>query len=189
MIFTEIKDFSGVELSEKIFKDIHNGNFFKSIPDNIKNVNWEEYKRYIYPEQSSLKIKKEIKEIILRLKENYELYVVSSGGTKNISDCLSNNEITNAFIDVLGLETHKLKVDKFKFIFDKYNLTPDDCIFVTDTLGDILEANIVNIKTIAVDFGFHNKETLKKGNPYRIISHLGELQGIIEKSLMPWINF
>ena len=38
-----------------------------------------------------------------------------------------------------------------------------------------LEANEVGIGTIAVDFGYHERERLQKGNPLKIISRFEEL--------------
>jgi phosphoglycolate phosphatase len=179
----KIIEFSGFELPEQVFKDIHNGNFFHNVPEGIKGIDWEEYIDYIYCEQSKLEIKEETRNIILELNKQYELYVVSSGGTNNISDYFVNNRIVSVFKEILGLESYRLKVDKFKFIFGKHNLRSEDCIFVTDTLGDILEANEVNVKTVAVDFGYHNRETLTKGKPYKIISHLRELVEIMKTKI------
>lgn len=176
----KIREFTGVSLSEQDFRDIHNGNFFYSVPEEIRNVKWEEYRDYIYHEQSRMEMKEEMRDILLELNKKYELYIISSGGTRNISDYLENNKIISVFREVLGLETHRSKVDKFKFIFEKYTLCSEDCIFVTDTLGDILEAHKVNVRTVGVDFGFHSRRTLQEGNPYKIISHLGELEKVIE---------
>jgi len=39
----------------------------------------------------------------------------------------------------------------------------------------------VGIKTIAVDFGYHEKERLQKGNPMKIISNFNELISVVEK--------
>ena len=85
------------------------------------------------------------------------------------------------FSFLFGLETHKLKTHKFKKVLNEFNLKEDECIFVTDTLGDILEANEVGIKTIAVDFGYHERERLEKGNPMKIISEFNELVDIVNK--------
>lgn len=61
-------------------------------------------------------------------------------------------------------------------MFDKdFDFKKDECIFITDTLGDILEANEVGIGTIAVDFGYHERKRLEKGNPLKIISKFEEL--------------
>ena len=80
-----------------------------------------------------------------------------------------------------GLETHKLKTHKFRKVLDELNLKENECIFITDTLGDILEANEVGIPTIAVDFGYHERERLEKGNPLQIISNFEELIETIKK--------
>lgn len=169
-----IERFTGISLDEKDFRDMHSGNFFKAIPDAMKNVRWEEYRDFIYPEQSNMKIRKEIKDIIEKLDERYMLYIITSGGTKNVSDFFQNNNIT-VFREILGLETERSKEKKFSILFRKYGLKADDCIFVTDTLGDILEANKMNISTVAIDSGFQDRKTLEKGKPLKIISDLNEL--------------
>ena len=176
----KVNEFAGVELSEQEFKDIHNGNFFQSVPEGIKNINWEEYRDHIYHEISNLEIKEEVRGAILELGKNYELYIVTSGGRKNIVDYLENNGILSVFKEILGCESHTSKIEKFKFIFEKNGITPNECVFVTDTLGDILEANSVAMKTVAVDYGYHDQQTLAKGNPHTVISHLRELQAAVK---------
>ncbi|MFP4403632.1 MAG: HAD family hydrolase [Nanoarchaeota archaeon] len=176
----KIKDFFGIDLSKQDFEKIHECNFFKNKNGSIKNIDWTKYPNFIYDEISNLNVQNDIRDVLFKLNERYNLFIVSSGGTKNINDYLGNNGIITIFREVLGLEFDKSKVNKFKYLFDKYNLTPDNCLFVTDTLGDIIEANEVNLKTVAVDFGYHGRETLKKGNPYKIISKMDELLLILK---------
>jgi len=171
----KIEEYSGVKLSKQDFRDMFNGNVFKNAAEEIKDVNWLEYWKYVNSDLAALRIKDSIRNVLLELHRRYELFIVTSGGMKNIADYLANNNILNVFKEVLGLEANKLKVDKFNFIFDRYALVPADCVFVTDTLGDILEANTVNLKTIAIDSGFHNRETLERGNPYRTISKMEDI--------------
>ena len=52
--------------------------------------------------------------------------------------------------------------------------------FITDTLGDIVEAKKVGIKTIAVDYGYHDRGVLSKGNPDGIISNLSGIKKKLE---------
>jgi len=177
----KIKEFTGKDISEDCYKDIHDGNFYENEDNLIRDTDWSKYVKYIHPEQSRLKIKDEIRDVLKELSKKYELFIISSGGSRNISDCLGNNGILNIFTEVLGLETNKSKIDNFKFILERHALKSDECIFITDTLGDILEANKVRVKTIAVDFGFHSKERLKRGEPYRIVSCFGELMPVIER--------
>ncbi len=171
---SKINKYCKTNLSEQNYKDIHNGNFFDNAPDELKNTDWIKYRDLIHHELSSLKTKKEIKATILKLNKKYKLYIVSSGGSNAILNYLIKNKIS-VFKEILGMESHRSKIEKFKFIFDKHNLTAKECVFITDTLGDILEANQVGIKTIAVSYGFHPKETLQKGKPHKIISSLNEL--------------
>jgi phosphoglycolate phosphatase-like HAD superfamily hydrolase len=168
----KVGEFTGNLLSEDEYRDIHNGNFFHNEHKELANVDWQKYRDFIYKDQSQLIITDEVKETIRELSNSYDLFIVTSGGKKNISDILTNNGMGGIFKEILGLESHRSKVDKFNFIFDHYSISPADCIFVTDTLGDIVEANQLHIKTIAVDFGFHPKETLEKGKPLKIISNL-----------------
>jgi len=83
-----LNEFAGVNLSVQEFKDIHNGNFFNNVPDSISGINWDDYKNYIYSDISSFVINNETKDILYELKQNFQLFVISSGGTKNITDYL-----------------------------------------------------------------------------------------------------
>ena len=127
------------------------------------------------------KIEEETKNTLASLAKNFKLGIISSCYEYGIKDYLKNNQIENLFSFVYGLETHKLKTYKFKKILEELNLKKDECIFITDTLGDILEANEVGIGTIAVDFGYHERERLEKGNPLKIISRFEELIDTIKK--------
>lgn len=101
------------------------------------------------------------------------LFINSSTPDYIIKKYLTKYNITNYFKETLGVEFSKSKIKKFEYLIKKYDLK--DFYFITDTLGDIKEANKLNIKTIAVDFGFHSRETLAKGRPFKIISSFKEL--------------
>ena len=174
-----IKEFTGTYLSDEEFRAIHDGNFFEGKSDIVNNTNWKDYRDFVYDNQSKLKIEDNVKETLLELNKNYDLFIISSGGERNIKGCLTSNGLINTFKEVLGLESDNSKLDKFHFIFDKYNIKSDECIFITDTLGDILEANKAKVKTIAVEFGYHQKERLEKGKPSMFISNFKEIEPIM----------
>ena len=54
---------------------------------------------------------------------------------------------------------------------------------ITDTLGDLREASAVDLKTIAVTWGYHDEETLRKGNPAALVDNPAELAPQIESIL------
>ena len=115
------------------------------------------------------------------LSKGKELYILSSGKEYSIEKFLEHYDLKNYFSEILGQQFHKSKIEKFKYIFNKYKYTPDDVVFISDTLGDILEAHKVGVRTIAVDFGFHERERLERGKPHVIVSNFEELKAEIEK--------
>ena len=171
----KVKEFTGVALNKKSFRELHNGNIFNNVDSNLQKVDWFKYQEFIHKDLSNLKIKQNIKKALQELSQNHKLFIITSGSRRNILDYLKNNNVNMLFEEVAGIELHKSKIDKFNFIFKKYNLKQLNCIFITDTLGDILEANSTKIKTIAVEFGYHDKKTLNTGKPFKIVHNFNEI--------------
>ena len=114
------------------------------------------------------------------LAKKYSLFIISSNQEEALNIYFQNNKFTHIFKEIMGAETHQSKVEKFKYLFEKYKLQSEDCVFVTDTLGDILEGNKAGIRTVAVDFGFHGRDRLEKGNPFKIVSSFDEVVKVIK---------
>ncbi|NQZ84886.1 MAG: HAD family hydrolase [Nanoarchaeales archaeon] len=168
-----ICDEIGVGVSHEEFKAHHDGNVYetpaiKFTEQDAKNL-VSKYFNQIHTTKFFL-----TKENLKQLSETYSLNIISSSEANSINKFLKHNEI-EFFDEVLGVNFHKSKVHKFNYLFEKYNLKPNECIFISDTVGDILEGHKVDVKTIAVDYGFHDKERLKKANPHKIVSNFDEI--------------
>jgi len=120
-----------------------------------------------------------IKEVITELAHRYILIVVSSSVNSPIQGFLEKHHIGRYFAEVMGADVHPRKLDKIKMIFERYETTAPECIFVTDTLGDIEEAKAAGVGAIGVAWGFHTHATLKKGSPYCIADSASELPAAI----------
>lgn len=131
-----------------------------------------------------LKIPMILKEILHDLSSKYILTIVSSSSDNIIKEITERENVSNFFADILGSEINKNKVLKIKMLFDKYGAKPENAIFITDTLGDIREASECNVRSIAITWGFHDKATLLKGNPFAIIDDPRALVPTIEKILL-----
>jgi phosphoglycolate phosphatase len=118
---------------------------------------------------------------IENLFKKYKLFIVSSSTEKTIEKYLSLTKIETYFQKVLGAETDKSKVKKLGIIFKEFDLKPEECAFIVDTLGDILEGKKSGVHTVAVTWGYHEEERLKKGNPDFIISEFNKLESVIEQ--------
>jgi phosphoglycolate phosphatase len=119
-------------------------------------------------------------EPLKNLGAKYKLYIISSNGEYGIKKVLEQAGILPLFVKILGVETHKSKVEKFKILIEQEGITPNNTVFVTDTLGDIKEAHKVGIRTIAETFGFHDRQRLVQGNPYKVVDSWKEIEEAIK---------
>ena len=176
-------EISDVDLTREQHRDFFNGNMFERVIIDKDKEKAESDKFYALQNEAFkyLKIDENIRENLEKLAKDYSLFIISSNQEDALNTYFQNNNFTHIFKELLGAEIHQSKVEKFKYLFEKYNLIADDCIFVTDTLGDILEGNKVGIRTVAVDFGFHKRDRLEKGNPFKIVSSFDEVVKTIKE--------
>jgi phosphoglycolate phosphatase len=110
-----------------------------------------------------------MREVVINLEKEYSLAVISSTLSHAISEFLAAHDLSGHFEWIMGSDVHWSKTQKVKMVFDKYEVAADDCIFVTDTLGDIREARGADVDSIAVTWGFQTPDTLREGNPFRLV--------------------
>lgn len=111
--------------------------------------------------------------------EKYRMAIISSTISSPIIEFLKKYDAAQYFGDILGNDVHTSKVEKMNILFERYELAPAHCVFVTDTLGDMREAEKADVGTIGVSWGFHEHERLQKGNPFKIVDHPHELPGAV----------
>src|SRR3989344_190270 len=120
-----------------------------------------------------------MREVIEKLSHTYVLIIVSSTLTSPIQGFLEKDHIGRYFSEVMGADVHTSKHEKIKMILEKYGTSAPECIFITDTLGDMREAEEAGMRAIGVSWGFHTKETLMKGQPFRIVETPQEISPAI----------
>ena len=120
-----------------------------------------------------------MREVAEKLSHTYVLIIVSSTITSPIQGFLEKHHIGRYFSEVMGANVHTSKHEKIQMIFEKYGTSAPECVFITDTLGDIREAEAAHVGTIGVSWGFHPPETLKKGEPFRIVERPEEIPATI----------
>lgn len=171
----------GKDITKDEYRDFFSGNIFERVEINKENS--EKFFELQNEAFQYLKIEDNIKNNLEKLAEKYPLFIVSSNQEGALETYFKNNNFMHIFKEVLGAETHKSKVEKFKYLFEKYKLLADECVFVTDTLGDILEGKKVGLRSIAVDYGFHDRDRLEKGEPFKIVSSFDEVMETIRENL------
>jgi len=99
-----------------------------------------------------------ILELLERLqKKEYILVINTSAMEKNCLPLLEKIGVIKLFDYIGTAEVSKSKVEKFEIIKEKYSCPKENIIFITDTLGDVREAKVAGIQTIAVTWGAHDR--------------------------------
>jgi phosphoglycolate phosphatase-like HAD superfamily hydrolase len=132
---------------------------------------------------SGKEIEQDIVESIRNLSSKYTLTIVSSASSSYIKDYLEKKDILSNFSDILESRFFFGKKDRIGSLLKKYNTLGVDAIYITDTLGDIKEAALCGVSSIAVTWGLDDEEKLKKGNPVKIVDNPKNLVSSIESVL------
>jgi len=179
-IYEEVNE----ELSLDEFKSFYHGNKFKAKrfdgSDRCEHPNRCE--KYDFHTRE-LKVPEIFKDIVKELSLKYILSIISSTHSSSIEKIIKRDGLGGYFSDILGVEVDKSKVKKIKMLLDKYGVDKDNSVYITDTLGDICEAGECSVPSVGVLWGYHDKETLKKGNPAQIIDDPKDLIGAIDNVL------
>jgi len=103
--------------------------------------------------------------ILKKLSRDNCLIIISSNNYEKISDFLKRNGLFDCFNLILGEEESRSKREKLKLVLKKFKIQKDRIYFITDTIGDLKEVKSFDIKTVAVTWGYHDKNKLQKENP------------------------
>lgn len=170
MFRTQIPD-----LAIEEFRSWFDGNFYQTIKEKNVPFDAEEYYSKYEAWLPSQSIRPEMKAVLTELREHVALAIVSSSHDDALNRYLERNGIANLFDQVWGVQKNKGKVEKLTGLLEIHDVPPEEAVFVTDTLGDILEAREVGIESVAVTWGFHPKERLLKGDPRGVVGTPREL--------------
>ncbi len=163
-------------LSENEYRKLFHGNIYETLTAHpSRGAPDREFFAEYMPRLLKCKQVRGVAAAVRVLSERHLLTIVSSTITAAIEDFLQRVGLERHFVDVLGCDIEKSKVKKIKFILDKYFIGAADSLFITDTLGDIREAEIMGVKSLAVTWGFHNQKTLLSGSPLALADKPADL--------------
>ncbi len=144
---------------------------------NFKKAHKEEFFLKYF---SKVKLFPFTKLLIAKLKKlNVKLVIVTSSTNPiGVINLLKRFKLNKIFTVVSSSEGES-KVIHLKRILAKFKRKPKDAYFITDTCNDIKWGKEVGLKTIAVLWGYHNKQTLNKAKPDFIVKNYKEIYEII----------
>ena len=107
--------------------------------------------------------------VLDRLKIDHILVVISSNISNIIYDILTKYRYDALFQDVLGTESGFSKLDKIRKAMKIFQSSEEETYYIGDTVGDMKEARLAGVKTVAVTWGWHDKDRFEKVNPDYLI--------------------
>lgn len=127
-----------------------------------------------------------IAEVIIAMaaSQRYTFFVVSSTPSALITAVLERYGILQHFSGIYGMDIERSKTKKIAMIRERYGAAMQQCLFITDTLGDVREARHAGVEAIGVTWGVHERERLAKGSPWAIVDKLEDIPAVVDSYFM-----
>lgn len=122
-----------------------------------------------------------MREVVTSAAKLYNLVIVSSSSIATIQTFLEHHKLLEYFTEILGYEAGVSKEEKIKQVLHDYYLQSEDCIFVTDTSGDVREAHAVYVAAVAVTWGYHQEAELETRKPEYIVSKPNQILPFVKQ--------
>ncbi len=170
------------DMTELEYRARFEGNINKTLlrTPPVREINFfEEFEKTIF----NAPLTEGIASVIQELSKRYSNIIISSTLSDLIDRYLIHNNLRQYFAEIMGNEVAHSKTEKLTLAFDKHTTSNKHSLLITDTLGDIREANEVQVPVIAVPWGFQTRETLEKGNPTIIVENTNELLNKVNEML------
>jgi phosphoglycolate phosphatase len=113
--------------------------------------------------------------VLEALQKDHLLAVISSNGFRTISKMLERFGFERFFQEILGSDFLFSKKDKIVHALSKYGIDRKRTFYIGDTTGDILEAREAGVRTVAVTWGWHNREKLVAAHPDFLVDRPADL--------------
>ena len=113
------------------------------------------------------------------LKKKCKLGIVSSNSREYIIQFLKRNKIDHLFDFIYSDSSILGKYNVLKRVCKKYELLPDQIIFIGDEVRDIEACKKIQIKIIAVTWGYNSKKFLVKFEPDYVVDEPKEILEIV----------
>ena len=138
--------------------------------------------RDLYSQIDKIKIFPGIKKLLKGLKNNnYRIGILSSNMQRNVNKFIKIKRLN--FFDIIYCESNILGKDQtFRKMMRKYNLKPEEIIYIGDEIRDIVACKKVGIKIIGVSWGLHTFEALQKNGVDYIVKKPSEILKIINEN-------
>ncbi|MDP3880627.1 MAG: HAD family hydrolase [bacterium] len=164
------------------YRSMFDGNIYEAVEDYDGVVNRDDKKYFQNYLHKLLELApvEGIEGELEKLSSKYPLIIVTSSMGASVQEYLQKFSLEKHFFGINGFDKGASKIKKILSALQEYKVRPKDAVFITDTLGDMREAEHVGVPCIGVTWGFQRRENLEKGGPDAIVSDVENLAEVVE---------
>jgi phosphoglycolate phosphatase len=172
-------------LTEAEWKDTNYGNYFQKMHphEHKRRVASEEKfarkREEFFAKKSQARIFPGMQECILGLPKDVICVLNSNSKLGGILPFLKVHNLADRFAFIASKEVSTSKKEKLELVLKKFNVVKKNAVFVTDTIGDLLEGREVGIPVIAVTWGVHTEQDFQDYSPHAVINNVSELSHVL----------
>jgi phosphoglycolate phosphatase len=112
----------------------------------------------------------EIKQVLQQLAKEHKITVITSSDSSAVETEIKRMGIGPPIIDiVLGPDSANEKHERISQCCTEYSYAPEDTYMIGDAVSDIRQGKVAGVNTIAVLWGYQDRDLLKLENPTYIV--------------------
>jgi phosphoglycolate phosphatase len=160
------------EKGREDYLTLFDGNYYESLAARgIDLVAFAQATKEIFPaiDYDTMKPFSGLAPVLDALRKDHLLAVVSSNGSRTIQKMLARFGFDPYFKEILGYDFLFSKKEKIDYAVEKYGILREMAFYIGDTCGDILEARAAGVRSVAVTWGWHDRERLLAVGPDYVI--------------------
>ena len=111
-----------------------------------------------------------IGDVVRTLGENHYLAIITTNTRPVVQKVMAVHGLVDKIDLVLGIEDPGSKADKIKKAMQTFKKTQERTCMIGDAVSDIRQSREAGVKSIAVTWGYHNREKLTHEGPDILVS-------------------
>jgi HAD superfamily hydrolase (TIGR01549 family) len=113
--------------------------------------------------------------------EGHELFILSSNSMPNVRAFLHEHELHTYFLEIYGSVGLFGKASALRHLLKEQRLEKADAVYVGDEVRDVQAARSINLRVIAVSWGFARLGGLEAHEPTALAKDPADLMKILEE--------
>lgn len=174
---------AGKVLSDKQYRDFFKGNALANVMAFIGSTSTTGFssaeKAVVFEGYTELQPFVGIVDAYQTLAKHHTLAIITSTSIEYAAPLMDRIGLSDSIAAFIGPEVAVAKDARIRIAMEQFGGTPEQTWYITDTVGDIAEAKLAGVKTLAITWGFHDKADLLAAMPDAVAHNIEELQNIL----------